>query len=279
MKTTSKTLGMAMLLLLLPSALVAQMPREEHPWLVTSWHLDVGFAGAGQDTRITVDAGKGLDNPPIDLERDLRLGGNEGSPAFNGRWRFGDKWSVFAQRFGVSRSDETTLERDIQWNEETFRVGATVGAGFEYDITRLFFGRTFHAGSRHEFGGGLGLHWMEFRGYIRGEAFVDDESQGVVKRSANASAPLPNLGLWYIYALSPQWAIRARLDGLSASVGDYSGILLNTAFELGYQPWEHVGFSLQYNFFRLNVDVDDKDWRGDVDARWAGPYLGLSFTW
>lgn len=279
MKMTLGTLALALIMSFLPATAIAQSGTDGHPWLQSDWLIDIGYVFAGQKTRIAVDAGKSIENPPIDLERDFDLDGNEGTPAFNVRWRFGEKWSLAAQYFGASRKDETTLERDIQWGEETFRVGARVAAGFQYDVTRLLLGRTFHTGPRHEFGAGIGLHWMELEAGISGEAYIDDNSLGVVKRRNDAAAPLPNLGAWYIYMLNPEWAIKARIDGLSASIGDYSGILLNTAFELGWQPWEHVGFSLQYNFFRLDIEVEVEDWRGDVDARWGGPYLGMSFNW
>lgn len=279
MKRTLTLLALATTLFSLPAPLYAQTPDAEHPWLTAKWQLDVGYVLAGQETRITVDAGIGFENPPIDLERDFNLDDNDNTASFNGRWRFGEKWSVAAQYFGASRKDSTTLEREIEWQDEIFRVGGRIEAGFEYDVTRLFFGRTFHTGPRHEFGAGIGLHWMDLSAFISGEAYIDDESIGVVKRRSDAAAPLPNVGVWYLYAINPEWAVRARLDGLSASVGDYSGLLVNSAVELGWQPWEHVGFSLQYNFFRLDIEVEDSDWRGDVDARWGGPYLGMVFTW
>lgn len=279
MKRTLTLVALTTTLFSLPATLYAQTPDAVHPWLTAKWHLDVGYVFAGKDTDITVDAGKGIENLPIDLERDFSLNDNEGTPSFNLRWRFGEKWSLATQYFGSKRKNSATLERDIEWEDEIFRVGGRVEAGFEFDVTRLFLGRTFHTGPRHEFGAGVGLHWMEASSGISGEAFVDDTSIGFVKRRSDASAPLPNLGLWYLYAINPEWAIQARVDGLSASVGDYSGLLINSAIELGWQPWDHIGFSLQYNFFRLDIEVDDSDWRGDLDARWGGPYLGVVFTW
>ena len=49
---------------------------------------------------------------------------------------------------------------------------------------------------------------------------------------------------WYKYSISPRWALQARLDLLSAEVGDYDGVMLNSAFGLNFQAFEHVGLGL-----------------------------------
>lgn len=258
----------------------AQQPTERHPWMDATYSIDGGMAFAGQDTKITV----GLDNlelisGEIDFERDLKLTNADNRASMQFRWRFGEKWSLAGQYFGTHRSSSTTLERDISWEDVVYRAGVKVSGGFDYDVTRLLFGRTFFTGPKHEFGAGLGLHWMDLGATLKGEAFLDGESLGSIRKRVSGSAPLPNLGAWYAYSWNPRWMFKAGLDWLDASVGDYSGSLINMRAGVAYQPWRNAGFIAQYNFFNLNVDVSESDWRGDVNAKWDGPYLGLQFNW
>jgi hypothetical protein len=273
-------LSLAALTLSAATPLQAEEPGAGHAWLENSLVIDVEYVFAGTETDVSI----GIKEIPelgrkINLEKDLDLDDSKGTAALNLRWRFGEKWSLAGQYFGQDRSNTTILERDIEWEDQVFQAGLEVKGGFDFDVYRLLVGRSFHTGPHHEFGAGLGLHWLELGTFLSGEAFIDGESIGRVSERVSAGAPLPNLGFWYTYAWNSRWAIRGRLDWLSASVGDYSGSLTNAAAELGWQPWKRAGFHLQYNFFRLNVDVDNNDWNGEVDANWSGPAIGFYLTW
>ncbi len=251
-------LTLASLLVASPVTLHAQQPEAGHAWLEDSLLIDIGYVFAGTKTKVSV----GLDEIPelsgrIDLERDLELDDSEGTGAFNLRWRFGEKWSLATQYFGQSRTNTTVLERDIAWEDQVFRAGLEVTGGFDYDVYRLLFGRTFHSGPKHEFGAGLGLHWLELGTSIAGEAFIDGESIGQVSERVSAGAPLPNLGFWYTYAWNSRWAIRGRLDWLSASVGDYSGGLWNAQVGVNWAIFRNFGITASYNYFELDGDVEE----------------------
>ena len=99
------------------------------------------------------------------------------------------------------------------------------------------------------------------------------------REAVSASAPLPNIGAWYTYSISPRWALKGRLDWLSASVGDYDGRLVNASLGVNYQVFEHAGLGLSYNLFDLEVGVSKSGWRGRWETNYEGPYVYLSFFW
>ena len=82
-----------------------------------------------------------------------------------------------------------------------------------------------------------------------------------------------------MYSWSPQWIALARVDWLSASIGDYSGGLWNIQGGVNWMPWRHFGFSLFYQYFNLDVDIDKTDWRGAAEAVNHGPFLALTAAW
>ena len=43
-------------------------------------------------------------------------------------------------------------------------------------------------------------------------------------------------------------------------------------------PWvfKNVAFALQYNYFSVDVDVDDSDWMGSLKYEYRGPVLAIA---
>jgi hypothetical protein len=97
--------------------------------------------------------------------------------------------------------------------------------------------------------------------------------------SVTTQGPVPNIGVWYKYSISENWALRGRLDWLSASIGKYDGQLTNASFGVNYQVARNFGIGLNYHNFKLDVTVDESDWRGRVITSYDGLYVYLSFFW
>jgi len=99
------------------------------------------------------------------------------------------------------------------------------------------------------------------------------------RESVKAEFPLPNVGIWYRYSLSPKWALRSRFDYLSVDIGDYNGSLVNGSLGFNYRLFENFGVGLSYNIFELDLGVTRTDWGGEVKSRYEGPYVSASAYW
>ena len=261
-----------------PQVSLAQESRPEHPLLSDRLIASAGLFYFDRDVKLRVD-GTLTANRELDFARSTKLSSNESRFSGTLRWRFGEKWSVAAQYFDSSDGGRAELTEDIAWRDVVFRKGTFVEAGFEVTVGRLFFGRIFSAGPRHEFGLGAGAHWLELSAYIEGEALIDDQSSGLYRDSVDAAAPLPNIGAWYSYAPTSKWLIDSRVDWFSASFDEYSGSLWNAAVGVQYQAFRHLGLGLSYQYFGLDVDVDKSDWKGAADLSFTGPFLSLTANW
>jgi len=264
-------------MLLFPVLALAQESVDRHPLLEDDFVFAAGAFLPNKSLKLRVD-GKVPDRD-IDFDERVGLSSDQSTANVTLRWRFGEKWSVSGQYFGTDDSGTAELTEDIKWEDYVLRVGSNVSAGVGLDVARLFFGREMSTGPRHEFGLGAGLHWLELSAYVEGEFFLNDESTGFRRESVSADAPLPNIGAWYSYALSPHWLITTRVDWLGASVGDYSGSLWNASAGISYQPWRHVGIGLSYQLFKLDIDIDKSDWHGAADLTYDGPFLALNVNW
>jgi hypothetical protein len=262
---------------LLSVAAFGDEPASRHPLLDDRFVVSAGAYLPQKQLKIRVDGSV----PVGDIGFDERFGlsSDETTWAAEFRWRFGEKWSVAGQYFTTSDDGRAVLTEDVSWGDYIVKAGSNVGAGVGLDVARVFFGREFSSGPRHELGLGFGLHWLEISAYLDGEFFVDDESTGYRRESVDAGAPLPNIGGWYRYAFSPRWMLISRLDWLGASVGDYSGDLWNANVGINFQPFRHFGIDLTYQYFKLDIDVSKSDWRGGAGLTYDGPFLALNLNW
>jgi hypothetical protein len=154
-----------------------------------------------------------------------------------------------------------------------------VAAGVHNKVFRVFFGRKFSEGPRHEFGLGIGFHWLEIGAYIEGEALINDIPSGFQRGDVDVSAPMPNIGGWYYFSPSKRWLLEARLDWLDVNVGDYSGGIWNSSAGVQFQAFKHLGITLNYQYFSFNAGIDSSDWRGSAELHYRGPFLALTTNW
>lgn len=274
---TNRTICLLLLSALAAAPLQAAESNALHPQLDSRFHASLGAFIVDKELRISVN---GQDpNDLVDFGERWRFGSSETSISGEFRWRFGEKWSLWGQYFGLTDRSSATLTEDVQWGDYIFREGTFAGAGIGMDVARVFMGRNFSAGERHEFGLGIGAHWIELSAFIEGEARINDATTGFVRESVDASAPLPDLGAWYYYALGPKWLASARIDWLDVSFDEYSGGLTNASVGIDYQAFKHVGVSLSYQYFGLDVDVKSTNWNGAVDIEIYGPFLSLTANW
>lgn len=265
------------LLAMLSQPVMGQWGTDQHPRLTDRFQLDVGAFVPQKNLKLRVDG----QSPTIDFGFDERVGLSSEETTVSGdlRWRFGQKWSVSGQYFDTSDTGTAALTEDIAWEDYVLRVGSNVDAGVSLAVARLFFGRTFSTGPRHEFGLGAGLHWLELSAFVGGEFFLNEETTGVRRESVSADAPLPNVGAWYWYALSPRWLLTSRLDWFGASIGDYSGDLWNANAGVAFQAWRNLGISLSYQIFKVDLDITKSDWHGGANLTYDGPYVTVNFNW
>jgi hypothetical protein len=275
-------LSTALLILVLsaiPSALLAQ-DYEYHPFLSDNFMASVGYMRSSNAFKFESDA---IGDPGDNIDFDDALDVSDHRNLLNAqiRWKFGStkKWSIAAQYFSNDATGDAVLEEDIEWDGLTFRKGTNVGAGVDLAVTRLYIGRSFIMNEQHELGLGLGLHNLDMSAYIEGEILVDDETTEFQRAEVGENQPLPNIGGWYYYSPAKNWLLHARVDWISANIGDYDGGLWNTNAGFSYQAWRHVGLDLSWQYFHLNLNVDSDDWKGGGEMTYSGPVFSVSFSW
>lgn len=278
MKTRPTSTALLIAALVFSAPLFAQSQSDVHPWLVDDFVLSVGAFLPSKDFKIRVDGE--IPGRDIDFDQKADVSDNETSASLVFRWKFGEKWSVSGQYWGTEDDGEAVLTEDVTWRDYVLQAGSNVGAGVSTDIARVFFGREFFTDAdHHEFGLGVGLHWLQIEVYLDGEFFVNDQSTGFRREQVSADLPLPNIGGWYWYSFSPRWLLTTHLDWFSASIDQYSGSLWDAGVGINFQAWEHVGFGLDYKYFKIDADVEESNWYGKAEVTHDGPFLSATVNW
>ena len=256
----------------------AQTEEDYHPFLSDKFNIGIGGYWPKIDFSLQVD---GTDpNDEIDFDEALNLSDYQASALVDFTWRFGEKWVLGAQYWSTSTSGKAELEEDVEWGDVVFKEGTFVKGGAGVDIARVFVGRElFTTDPKHEFGAGIGLHWMNLDTFLEGDVVTENNELGFKRVTASAAFPLPNIGAWYAYSWSPKWMLSARIDWLSANIGDYSGGLWDANAGVNYQAFDKIGFGFYIQGFSLDVDVDKDDWHGKAEFKQLGPMLTVTATW
>ncbi len=245
----------ALILMAVSGNLLAQQDYEYHPALSDNFSISFGLFSSSNSFSISADGVINTDEDRIDF--DDNVGVDNRSTLFNGqlRWKFGKqrKWSLWGQYFKNDATGEAVLEDDVEWEDITFRAGSFVGAGVKLEIIRAFVGRSLVKNQQTDFGIGAGIHSLSLGAFIEGEILIDDGTTEFRRGDVSNNQPLPNLGTWWNYSPARNWLLHARVDWISAKVGDYKGTLWNTVAGVNYQAFRNVGFDLSYQYFNLNL--------------------------
>jgi len=275
LKSRISWLGLVVVCALSGSPVLAADNPDVHPFLTSRYSIQLGGFFPTQNTNLRVDGSADVPVPQIDFEKSLKVRDRAKVFAFEFTWRFGKKWSARTQYFAADRRQKAVLEEDITWGDEVIQAGSSVTAGSDFQLSRLFFARSFDSAPHLDYGVGIGIHQLQFGAFIKRDILT---SFGEVS-AVSASGPLPNIGTWYYYSPSEKWYIGGRFDWFDASVGEYDGGLTNIAVGVNYQLLKNFGVGLKYQDFSFHANVNKSGWRGKVKLSFAGAFVYLSGHW
>ncbi len=223
---------------------------------------------------------KSSDNPNgkniVDFDKTFKMSGLQSSFIFDIKWRFSTYWSVNSSYFRIGNKKSIELQNDLEWNDITFKAGTGIEGSFAMSIYKIFFGRVISKGNKHELGGGLGIHAFVLNGYIKGQVLVNEDEYKYKKSNISATIPLPNVGLWYIYAPFNKLSLTTRFDWFGITIDEYSGSLWNFNAGLNYRVLKNIGLNVSYKYLKVTANVNKRLWNGDFYMKFHGPVFTVS---
>ena len=163
------------------------------------------------------------------------------------------------------------LEKPIEFEDIVLEPGTSARASIEFDLYRVFVGRTILDKPRHLWGAGLGIHGIQIGAFVEGEVLTSDGDREFAQRRVSALIPLPNIGTWYVYSPHPKWAFGARVDWFGIQIDEFGGGLWNIAPQVKFNFSRHFGLGLDYRILLLDANVDQSSWKGEFEMNFSGP--------
>lgn len=227
------------------------------------------------DTTVTVTGTGGRVGTDINLESDLNLRDRKALPAFLAGARLWDRVTIIGEYYALDRNGSAQVSRDITFDDVVYRAGAQVDSSFESNIYRLAVGYSFVRQENLELGAAIGLHATDFEATLSGEGQIGNAAIQTQRRKRDLIAPMPTVGLYGGYAITPRLTVAGRVDYMSLSAGSYDGSVINTEARASYRIWENVGVGAMYRYVSYDFDVEKKRWTGQLDYKFSGPAIFL----
>ncbi|MDX1488831.1 MAG: hypothetical protein R3268_11560 [Acidiferrobacterales bacterium] len=199
----------------------------------------------------------------VEFEDVFGLGNSERVPRIDGYYRFGKRSRVDFTYFKIDRDGTVVTPFDIDFGDAFFPAGTAVTSFFDEEVIKASYGLSFYNVPKAELGISAGL-------------FVSDISVGVSTVPGGASdkgtvtAPLPVIGAYFRYEMPKRWRFVGKVDFFYLEFDDFEGNLIDLRLNVEHQTWKNVGFGFGLNAIGTNLEVDDRDFRGEFDSTLQG---------
>lgn len=227
---------------------------------------EVSVFGANLDTSLRIDEALDVLGTEISGENDLALDDTKVLAQAEITLLPGQRHLVRLSGMAVRRSAATTLEREIDFDDQTYRVGERVDSELNLTMFGLTYGYRFVVRERGEFAGTFGVQLAE----VEANAVVRSR---VIREAENGVAPLPFIGLEGRVDLSERWSLEARGQYLTVDIEDVDGSILDARLALTWRKNPHLVFGLGYRTFDIEVDSRNEGTPGFVSMTIDGPLL------
>lgn len=236
------------------------------------------FVGAFRVKGIDIQAQVSPKNIPgvgaiINFNDDLGMDNNDDSFRIDGYYRFTPRHRIDFAWYETRVEGERTVTRNIEWNGQTYPVGARVSSFFEqttYKVNYLF---SFYHNEKVELGVGAGLHITDLATGLKVENISDVpilDPDINLKGDVSATAPLPVGSLLLEYRILPRFAVRLRNDWFALDYDGYKGVFIDSFVTFEYQVIRNMAIGLGWDRVKLDVTGDEDDRRWDVDVDYDG---------
>ena len=183
--------------------------------------------------------------------------------------------TVVGEYYALNRSGSAQATRDITLDDVVYPAGVQIDSSFQSDIYRLAVGYSFIRRDKLELGAAVGLHATDFEATLSGDGQIGGATIQNQRRKRDLIAPMPTVGLYGGYAITPELTVSGRVDYMSLSAGSYDGSVINTEARASYRVWNNVGVGAMYRYVSYDFDVEKKRWTGRLDYKFSGPAIFL----
>lgn len=239
-----------------------QRPDFAVTTMTSDWRVSIGGTLIAFDTSAAW-APQGLAGATILLEDTLGLDERITTFFVAVEYRFNRRHSFALSVTELGRNATRRIDDEFEWGDYIFRAEGEVATDLDTTSIRLIWRYDFSDLDRLDAGFLMGLSTFDLGLTLSGEARLETDAgdewvEGIVE-GASVLAPIPVVGFYIDYALSPRWVVRFDANVMNLSIGSHSGRVLETGFALEYVPTRWLGLG-------VGLGGSDLDYRSDEDG-------------
>jgi hypothetical protein len=232
----------------------------------------------GSKLKIRLDGEAGLIGTPVDWSKTI---GDKDLTRFrvDGLWRITNRHHVRLMYTDYNWSTVRSIDEEIIWDGEVIPVGASVRAFFGFEVAEVSYEYAFVKRPDLEVAGTVGLHFTSMEASLVGRLQIGD-GQGTVESGGDTDfdAPLPVFGVRGLWRWRDDLYFDLLAQAFSLSVDEYDGRILNLRGFLIWQWTPQLGLGIGYDWFDVDIDGEEDDFRGTLDWTYEGPQIFLNFA-
>jgi len=223
--------------------------------------------------------GTSTTNPDVNFDDTFGTASDETRARVDLLWRIVPNHHVRFFYFNNSITRNRVLDRDIEWGDTIYHVGANVESQVKLKVYELAYEYAFMHQPTFELNGSIGIHYTDLRLKLAGNATTGGgATTSFVTEERKLPAPLPVIGVRAGWAFAPQWYLEGSGQFFRLNIDGYSGHWLDGRAGVTWMFARNFGAGLAYNRWITNVNVDRNNFNGSARFGYSGLQAFLTGT-
>ena len=213
----------------------------------------------------------------LDLEGNLDLPEVSTVTTFYGSYQFKPKHRFGFSFFSINR------ESDLFNIDKTLEDVRIVGHASITDTTnfyRLDYGYNLFNDAHSKIDLMAGIYGLDLKYVFKADGAITINgvtTSGSIEEEAKVFAPLPLIGLNFLFQITPEWSFATKVAFVTGSHDDLSASVFQTSINAQYRVNRHFGFIMGLTYFDADVVIEDDLEKQDISYGYDGAYVGMHF--
>jgi hypothetical protein len=201
----------------------------------------------------------------INLEDTLLVDDEVTVARMDGFFRFNPRHRLEWAFYRTDREGTVTILEDIQIGDTVFLEGETLKTETESGLFKIGWSWSVINVEKYEFFLGAGLNFRDLQ-FVVTNTIGGSASQ----EAEDVLIPLPVLTFGGRYNFTGKSSMHAKYEVFSIDIGDFEGRFQESTLLFEHNTFGHFGFGGGLSSFNFDLEVEDSDWRGEVETSYAG---------
>jgi len=255
---------------------ISQLASARPPWekdpppnLVEDiLRVEVNVLSASYDTTARVDATVAEPGTVFSAENDFKMPDTDYLIAGEITLLPGERHLLRLSGLNTQRDGHARLERNIDYDAETYRVNEIVDSTINLRLFGFTYGFRMISNERMEITPTLGVQIGEYKTNAVVRSRVLREPSGDV-------SPVPVIGADLRYDFTKHWSVEGRVQYVKVSLDEIEADLLDWRVGVNWRFNPHFVVGAGYRSFSITAESFEDDSSGIIDLKISGPLLYL----